>query len=194
MRSAKSNCNLLKVLPPVTYTEGIPEWMKLRIHSVYVQGVKHPVDRVVFSLSCCCCCCSSSGLFRWRRHHHLCPSVRFGWLPPNVRSYRAHIGVASFLPSLSYLICAASGYVCVCVCVGLYRWPIKEERKKKERRPKSVCGCVCRLPFFFFFFYNSCGLVRKINTLREKKKKEKKWDWNTCCRLHEIWYHPGTEN
>ena len=32
-----------KVLPPVTYTEGIPEWMKLRIHSVYVQGVKHPV-------------------------------------------------------------------------------------------------------------------------------------------------------
>jgi hypothetical protein len=25
MRSAKSNCNLLKVLPPVTYTEGIPE-------------------------------------------------------------------------------------------------------------------------------------------------------------------------
>ena len=42
---AETAAELLKVLPPVTYTEGIPEWMKLRIHSVYVQGVKHPVDR-----------------------------------------------------------------------------------------------------------------------------------------------------
>lgn len=32
---------------------------------------------------------------------------------------------------------------------------------------------MCRLPFFFFLFYNSCGLVRKINTLREKKRKKR---------------------
>jgi len=36
----------LSVLSPVTYTEGIPECTKLRIHSVYVQGVKHSNRRL----------------------------------------------------------------------------------------------------------------------------------------------------
>ena len=41
-----------KVLPPVTYTEGIPEWMMLRIHSVYVQGVEHSIGDVIQQLIC----------------------------------------------------------------------------------------------------------------------------------------------
>lgn len=154
-----------KVLPPVTYTEGIPEWMKLRIHSVYVQGVKHPVDvnrktSVNFSFS----------LFSFLvplvagRHHHFCPSVRFGWLPPNVCVCMRLAGGRScflFLAPPPYLMCA-SVYIYINVCVGLYGWPIKGEKRRGQTR---------WLPFFFSFYSFVCVCVwsdEKINTLRGK--------------------------
>lgn len=153
-----------KVLPPVTYTEGIPEWMKLRIHSVYVQGVKHPVDvnrktSVNFSFS----------LFSFLvplvagRHHHFCPSVRFGWLPPNVCVCMRLAGGRSyflFLAPPPYLMCA-SVYIYIYKCVRGFVW--LTYKRRKETGPNALAAI-----FFFLFTVLCVWSDEKINTLRGK--------------------------
>jgi hypothetical protein len=154
---------MLKVLPPVTYTEGIPEWMKLRIHSVYVQGVKHPVDGIFVCFSICCC---RSSLFFFRLVVPLATPSSFVSIRPLRltatqcafvcvwRLGHTHTGVAPFLPP-SYLICAASVCVCVCGFVSL-------AYKKKGETARSGCH-------FSLQFVRS---DEKINTLREKENKK----------------------
>lgn len=62
--------------------------------------------------------------------------------------------------------------MCVCVC-GFVSLAYKRGEKKGETAKKRVWLRVSVAIFLFFFlFYNSCGLVRKINTLREKKERK----------------------
>ena len=75
----------------------------------------------------------------------------------------AHIGVASFLPSLD--MCRFCIYVCV--CVGLYRWPIKEREKKGETAKKRVWLCVS-VAIFLLQFVRSA----EKNQYTERKRNE----------------------